>query len=185
MLASPFAWMVRVGIIDVFIPFIIFFIVLFALLQRANLFSERRLNATISLALSLLIVVPHATGRYPANADPIIFLNNILPGAGVLTIVILLALMMLGLVGARFFSPSGGMIGILGLIALAGIILNAIRPLRELQFLNDPALQSAVIVILVFGLVVWYVMGEDRYADETIEERRRRIRDGWRAWFGV
>ncbi|MDP7647099.1 MAG: hypothetical protein QGH82_03375, partial [Candidatus Woesearchaeota archaeon] len=92
----------------------------------------------------------------------VLILNKILPGAGVLTIVILLALMLLGFTGFQIFSPGSGAVGIIGIVALALVVLNAVLPNKiGLKFLNDPALQSAIIVILVFGLVVWFVMGSD------------------------
>ena len=156
---APLAWMASAGVLDLFLPLLVFFTVLFALLQASGMF-ERKLNAVISLAISLLIVLPHTAGSYPVGSDPVLILNKILPGAGVLTIVILLALMLLGFTGFQVFSPGSGVVGILGIIALALVVLNAVLPNKlGLKFLNDPTLQSAIIVILVFGLVVWFVMG--------------------------
>ncbi len=159
---APLAWLASAGVLDLFLPLLVFFAVLFALLQTTGMF-ERKLNAVIALAISLLIVLPHTAGSYPPGSDPVLILNKILPGAGVLTIVILLALMLLGLTGFQIFSPGSGVVGLIGIVALALVVLNAVLPDKVgLKFLNDPTLQSAIIVILVFGLVVWFVMGDDR-----------------------
>ena len=159
---APLARLASAGVLDLFLPLLVFFAVLFALLQTTGMF-ERKLNAVIALAISLLIVLPHTAGSYPPGSDPVLILNKILPGAGVLTIVILLALMLLGLTGFQIFSPGSGVVGLIGIVALALVVLNAVLPDKVgLKFLNDPTLQSAIIVILVFGLVVWFVMGDDR-----------------------
>ncbi|MBI4144143.1 hypothetical protein HY486_02760 [Candidatus Woesearchaeota archaeon] len=186
MVYNAIQYLQSIGFIDLIIPFLVFFTIIFALLQRSNLF-ERRINAIISLAFSLMIVLPHVTNTYPTNFDPVVVMNQILPSAGVLTIVILLALMIIGLTGAQIFSPFSGMIGIIGLIVLAIIVIYVLTPqtFPWLYFLNDPGLQSAIIVLLVFALVVWFVMREDNTPEnETPEARNERTIGSWRRFFG-
>lgn len=157
------------GIVDVILPFILVFTLVYAILQKANIFGEgsKKFNLIIALVLGLLFVVPHVTGQYGRlGFDPVKVLNETLPSVSVLLIAFLLVLILIGLFGV---SSSGGIATIavvISLIAVATIFSNATGLWGSaglpfyLAWLEDPDLQALVIIILVFGLIVWFITKE-------------------------
>jgi ascorbate-specific PTS system EIIC-type component UlaA len=54
-------------------------------------------------------------------------------------------------------------VGVIAVLALGFIVLHAVSPYQLplwLQFLSDPAFQALVIILIVFGLIVWFVTKE-------------------------
>ena len=161
------------GFMDLIVPFLLFFAVFFAILQKVALFKkadntpDRKLNTIISLALGLAIVVPHTAGVMPSQYDPVLILQGILPSSGIVVIVALFAVMLLGFAGGgqvpNFLT---GLVGIGSVLALLLIALYAIWPRTpQLAFLGNPVTQSALIIIAVMGLVIWFVVGSDERTD--------------------
>ena len=120
----------------------------------------------ISLVIGILFVVPHITGRYRTwgFADPVEIINQSIPYLAVIIVAILLLLIMVGMVtGGEAFGDvlQGGGI-IISLIAVFAIFGRASGWLSAswLSFLDDPDIQALVIIILVFGLIVYFVTSE-------------------------
>lgn len=158
------------GVIDGLLPFLLIFTLMFGILQKAQIFKknesgDNKINGIISAIIAALIVIPHMIGGiYPAGFDPIVIINQMLPSAGVLLVSILLVLMMLGLVGGR--QKEGGLLTWIVLIAIGILlmsIISAIWPsIPILKYLAaDASLLTLLIVILVFGLIVWFVTKDD------------------------
>lgn len=157
------------GIVDVILPFILIFTVVYAILQKAKIFGEgsKKFNLIIALVLGMLFVVPHVTGQYGRlGFDPVEVLNETLPGVSVLLIAFLLVLILVGLFGV---SSSGGIATIaviISLVAITTIFSNATGLWGSaglpfyLAWLEDPDLQALLIIILVFGLIVWFITKE-------------------------
>lgn len=168
------------GFVDAFLPFLLIFVLLFAILNRVKLFqtssnkADRRLNGLISFAISLMVVIPHVLGRYPRNMDPVILINTLLPSAAVLIVAILLLMLLLGLTQENLPSVASAWIGYLGIIILGIVIASVIWPTwTQGTFLSDPTLQALVIILLVMGLVVWFVTrteGEETEYEESFLE---------------
>ena len=163
----------RSGFMDLILPLLLFFAVFFAILQKVELFktkegkTDRKLNTVIALALGLSIVVPHAAGVLPAQYDPVLVLQGILPSSGIVIIVALFAVMLLGFAGGgQVPNYLTGLVGIGSVLALLVIALYAIWPRTpQLAFLNNPVMQSALIIIAVMGLVIWFVTSDDEKYD--------------------
>jgi uncharacterized membrane protein YqhA len=155
------------GIIDGLLPFLLIFTLMFAILVKTGIFKEsRKIAGVISATIAALIVIPHMIGGvYPAGYDPINIINQMLPSAGILLVAILLVLMMIGLVGGATDKKSGWMTWIvtiaIGLLLLT--IISAIWPSVPIlnYFVADASLLALLIVILVFGLIVWFVTKDD------------------------
>jgi hypothetical protein len=172
---SAIFYLEQIGLVDVFLPFILIFTIIFAILQKVMLFKkagetdkpDKRINGIISFAISLLIVIPHVTGSYPPGQDVIELLNLILPQTVVLLFVIFLVLLLLGLAGGKHTASESPLVGIAALIALGGlgvILWNAFFPYRTpywLYWLNDPEFQSLLVVLLILGLVGYFAMKEE------------------------
>ena len=55
------------GLTDVILPFMLIFVIIFAILQKTKILGESRknLNVVIAIVVGLLVIIPHATGRFP------------------------------------------------------------------------------------------------------------------------
>jgi len=181
------------GLTDAILPFILIFTVLFAILMKVEIFTEkkdgkpvasRRYNSIIALAIALLVVIPHVTRSYAADADPITIINTFLPGAVVITVVLLLFLMISGFVGGGTEAKNSGLValaGILALLALGFVFWKALYPYTGptwLYWLDDWQLQSVVVAILLMGLVVWYIV-----KDDTPEKKPTSMPEVLKEWF--
>ncbi|MEK6874424.1 MAG: hypothetical protein AABX52_01600 [Nanoarchaeota archaeon] len=155
---------VRFGFYDVILPFLLIFTVIYATMVKAKILGEnKRIQMVISLALALTFLYPHFAGIQP---DPVALLNAVIPNVTVLAIAIVLFLILLGLVGIEF----GGILQMLAvlasLIAVGFFFLLALgyRPIEWIyQYfpaLLDPQVQDLAIIILIFGIIVWFVVRE-------------------------
>lgn len=158
------------GLRDLLIPFAIIFALVFALLQSMKIFKKggtgtdkdeanRRINAVIAIGVALAALIPHYTGR---GFDIILFMNVFLPHSFLLLFVVLLFLALVGSVSdikKPKEHPFVGIIAIVAVIALVFIVLQSTQQVNYqfLYFLNDPNMQALAIVVLVFGLVIWYI----------------------------
>ncbi|MEM4263431.1 MAG: hypothetical protein QW666_00865 [Candidatus Woesearchaeota archaeon] len=146
------------GLSDVILPFILIFTIVFAVLSKIQLFAENKYNSVISLAIALMVVIPHTLGKYPPGMDIVTIINTALPEATLLIIAIVILLILTGLLWGE--APKSGLfIGIVAIIAiliLASIFLSTITPIPIISNL-DPRLITLIVGILVFGLIFLYV----------------------------
>ena len=165
---DTFYYLQQWGILDVLVPFILIFTIVYAVLQKINIFAKgatdtsgKRFNAIIALAITLTAIIPHVLGTYPPGTDIIVIINNSLPEVVLLIVAVLLLMIMLGLVYGEW--PAGtalaGIAAIGSAVILVGIFLSNIITIPILSYL-DPQLQTLIVVIIVFGLVFLYVTYE-------------------------
>jgi hypothetical protein len=182
------------GLTDVVLPFVLLFTVLFAILMKVGIFTEpgkddsgksarvpsRRFNSVIALVMSLIVVIPHVTRSYASDADPITIINTFLPGAMVIIIVLVVTLLLIGFLGGKHNVRESGLtaiIGILAMLGLAVILWRALYPYTGptwLYWLDDPDLLGVAAAILILGLVVWYVTGDDK-PKKSMPERAKEL----------
>jgi len=153
-------YMQQWGVMDLFLPFILIFTILFAVLQKIGLFGAegKKYNVALSVAMALLVVIPHVMGTYPPGKDVVEIINNSIPEVALLMIVVVMVLLMLGL--TRGEKITGGYIGVgISIIAAAILAFIFIGNLSPVPILNriDPALQSLIVILLIFGGIVYYV----------------------------
>ncbi len=171
------------GIADVVLPFLLIFTIIFAVLQRIKLFGEhaKNVNVMISLIISILTVVPHMTGAFPSNYDPVRIINTLIPGAGVLAVAIILILFLFGMFGKEFV---GG--GTPGWIAVAILLVLGYLFGATVGWWQAPGqsfggwwgsdLSTLIVIILVFGLVFWWIISEPpKHHGEKLLERGLRF----------
>ncbi len=147
------------GFLDFVLPFILIFGITFALLEKLGIFGERKYNTVIAVAIGLLITIPHAL--YPQPNDAVSIIQKYLPEFVFLALAMVLVLMLLGMVGG---TPVTGIItALLGIAAVGYFLISVIRGAAGYElpftFLKDPNFIAVMIVILVFGIVVYYVAG--------------------------
>lgn len=152
------------GLTDAILPFVLIFTVIFAILQKAKIFGaeSKKYNIVFSLVVSLLVVIPHMTRSYPPGADVVEILNQAIPSISVLIIAVIMFLVLAGI----FFEPKGGgwvsgLVLLLSILAVIWIFGKAAGWWHNMPFwLNDPDVQALVVIILVFGIIIWFVTAE-------------------------
>src|SRR3990172_11870708 len=111
------------GLTDVMLPFLLFFVVLFALLSKTRVLGEdkKKFNLIIALVVSLLIVIPHVLNVYPQGTDPIDIMNTALPQVSLIAVAVIFLLILIGLFGgeAKWMGSSlSGWIAILSFVII-------------------------------------------------------------------
>ncbi len=161
----------RIGVADVLLPFLLVFVIVYAVLQKTKILGEdsKKFNIIIALVMGLAVVFPHVLGYYPPGKDVVNIINAALPNVSVIIIAILMFLILVGVFGANVKvagTSFGGVIAVLSLLAIVYIFGTAAGWFgggsfpNWLYFLNDPETMGTVIAILVFGLVIWFITKE-------------------------
>jgi len=176
------------GLYDVILPFILIFAVLYAILQQTKIFNEpklkqdgtpeldagkpvmgpnKKVNLIISLAISLMIVIPHVTGGfYSSNVDPINILNSLLPSTMAIVVAVLVFLILAGVVGGGTEAGVTTVIVIVAILAVVGFIAaltTSVFPYglpSWLSFMTDPSMQALLLVLLIGGIIIWYIQSD-------------------------
>jgi hypothetical protein len=197
-LRGVFQYLQDFGFLDFVLPFILIFVVVFAILQKVVLFKsdvkwdktqkkyvpaaaadkipDRKINALIAMAVSLILVVPHAAGMYPADMDPIALISSFLPSTVVVLAAVFVIMMLLGFAGAGEKSALQLLIAAVGVGLLVFLFILNIFPTffpSGFYWLADPTIQALLFVLLIMALVVYWVMkpsGTGKTVPENLKE---------------
>jgi len=158
------------GLMDVLLPFLLIFTIVFAVLQKSEIFGtdKKNFNVMIALIMGLAVVIPHVTGMYPGNWDVVDIINKSLPNVSLLMVAIIMVILLLGIFGAGTSWKGSSITGVIALIAFIAVIyiFGAAAELwginNRIGFLSDPDVQALVVVILVFGILVWFITKEEK-----------------------
>jgi hypothetical protein len=164
------------GFTDAILPFLLFFALLFAVLQKVHLFgqtkgdewvSNRKLNGVASFVIAMMIVIPHIIS--PSPNDPVSIVNKILPASALIIFALVIIILLVGMTsmkgGDYIKSPLVSLAGLGGVLVLAYVFLATMFPTRlgiGLGPLRDPKIQALVIVVAIFAVIVWFVTKEDK-----------------------
>lgn len=165
------------GVADVLLPFLLVFTVVFAVLQKAKILGKdsKKYNVIVAMVMAFSVIFPHILGYYPPTSDPVIIINSSLPQISVVIIAIVMVMLLLGVFGADIdlagkgintwilFIAFGTVIYVFG--TNAGFFGNGTFP-RWLWFLEDPNTQSLLVMILVFGGIIYFITKEDKPKDD-------------------
>ena len=159
------------GIFDVLLPFILVFTIVFAVLQKAKIFGEgkKNFNSMIALVMGFSVIIPHVLGTYPPGANPVDIINKALPDVSIVLIAVVMLLLIIGIMGGEvkwIGSSISGWIAIVSLLIVIYIFGRAAGWFagglpRGLWWLDDPNTQAFIVIILVFGVIVWYITKDD------------------------
>lgn len=164
------------GLMDVFVPFMLVFTLVYAILYKIQIFGEgaekNRYYAIIALAIALGVIIPHSTGIYSYGNDPVVIINSSLPSIAAVMVALISVLILIGAFGWKFL---GGEIFkvIFGLIAF-GTVLYVFGTSAgwfpygysaSLDYYIPPEVQSLIIILLVFGLIVYFIIGGEVKTD--------------------
>ncbi|MBL7054260.1 hypothetical protein ISS05_00715 [Candidatus Woesearchaeota archaeon] len=155
------------GLIDILLPFLLIFTILFAVLEKTHILGadKRNLNAVLSLVFSLIVIVPHATGNYPAGYDPVQILNAALPSVSLIAVAIVMLLIMIGLFAHDKVMLGLTMPGWVALVSVITIVLifgsaagwyaSGFNSWLESIFGSDAL--AIVIMLVVFGVIIAFI----------------------------
>jgi hypothetical protein len=184
----------EIGSLDVALPFLLIFTIIFAALQKTGILgtkegteaekSGKRYNIVVALVIALLIVIPHVVyhdgditngrlgGALMGLPDVVEIINNALPAISVWIVGILMLLLILGLFGAKFGvldTPISTWVTGAAVIIVAYIFAASAGYVRQLpgplKILHEPSNQAALIIILVFAIIIWFVVREPAQPD--------------------
>lgn len=163
------------GLTDVLLPFLLVFAVVFAILQKVKIFGsgKKNINVILSLVIGLLVVIPHVTNSYPPGQDVVEIMNSAIPNISIILIAIVMLLILVGVFGSEV-SIAGTSLA--GWIALASFLVVGYIFGRSagwfqywpnwLGWLDDPNTQALVVILLVFGVLIWFVTKEPNSRDD-------------------
>src|SRR3989338_4183191 len=158
------------GVMDFLLPFILVFTIVFAVTAKLALFKEQKqFRVVIALVLALLFVVPHITGTYPLGYDPVQVMNEALPSISLVSVAAIMVLLLMGIFGADFTAAAAPWIAIVSMgfvVYIFGASLKLWRGPYDVFFLWSSDVTELMIVLLIFGLVVWFIVKEPRKPGE-------------------
>ena len=169
------------GVAEVALPFLLIFTIVFAVLQQVKIFDKKNINLGLAVLFALTAVIPHMTGRYPPNYDPIVIINALVPSAAVLAIAILLVLVLLGMWGMEMGKgvPTIAIVIIIGvLFYVFGATVNWWQLPSDIIYWWDEDLTILLVVILVFGGIIFFITSDEKSSGlkdifEELTKRRK------------
>lgn len=158
-----------IGFVDVLLPFLLIFTVIFAVLEKTKILGEGKRNMNVGLAFvfALLVVVPHVTGKFPAGYDPVKVINAALPTVSLLVVAIIALLILIGVFAhdrVMLGLTAPGWVGLFSILAIVFIFGSAsgwwqTGVLDWLENIFGSNVVAVLIMLLVFGIVIAFVTG--------------------------
>lgn len=143
----------QIGFYDVFLPFLLVFAIVFAVLEKTKIFGERgRVNLIIALVIALLLVV---------QRDIVNTINTFLPSVSLILVIVLAFLLVLTMVAGKEFKGLGGSAMGVAVIAIIIALALALSP-RLPNFLAPSEREALLRIAIPVGIVLlaaWYVGG--------------------------
>lgn len=173
------------GVADVLLPFLLVFTIIFAVLQKSHILGKEKknFNVMVALIMGLAVVFPHVLGTYPAEADPVNIINQALPNVSIVVIAIMSILLLIGLLGGEVKWIGSSMSGWIAIICFLVVIYIFGRAAgwfsyglpNWLRWLDNEDTQALIVILLVFGILVWYITKDDsakkgKFLSETMED---------------
>ena len=159
----------RVGFVDVLLPFLLVFTIIFAILEKTKILGEgkRNMNVGIAMIFALIVVIPHITGNFPAGFDPVQIINAALPSVSLVIIAIVSLMILVGVFAhdrLLWGMTAPGWIGFVSIVIIAFIFGSAagwwqVGFLDWLDSIFGSDVIAVIIMILVFGIIIAFVTG--------------------------
>lgn len=172
MLGEGVRSLVGAGLIDIILPFALFFAIIFSILQMVKIFKKgenpnKAVNAIVALAISLLMIIPHIIN--PSPNDLVNIINNWLPGVGFILIAIVLVFLVSGMLaggasGQKIMGAEKYAFWVALVLVLITFLVNVYPHMVKYRYMGwlyifvNPLIQSAIVAIAVFALIIWLVV---------------------------
>lgn len=153
------------GLTDVMLPFLLIFVVIFALMAKTRILGEdkKKYNLVVALVIALLVVIPHVLNYYPPEADIVEIMNTALPQVSIIAVAVIMLLILIGLFGgeAKWMGSSlSGWIAIISFIIILIIFGGAAGWWYDWSWFYEffgAETVAIIVMILVFAIIVWWV----------------------------
>ncbi|MEA2035941.1 MAG: hypothetical protein U9O94_00425 [Nanoarchaeota archaeon] len=151
------------GLRDVMLPFLLIFVIFFAILAKARIFGEdkKKINLIVALVVASLVVIPHVLNSYPDNADPIDIINQALPHISLVIVAAIGALIIIGAFGGQVTTKPAYLTG--GVVVV-GAVIYTIFVYPSLS----PLLLAIAIIMLITTAFSNPQEGKSNYVQATI-----------------
>ena len=159
----------RVGFIDVLLPFLLVFTIIFAILEKTKILWEwqRNMNMVIAMHLALRGVITHIKVNLPACYYPVQIINAGLPSVSLVIIAIVSLMILVGVFAhdrLLWGMTAPGWIGFVSIVIIAFIFGSAagwwqVGFLDWLDSIFGSDVIAVIIMILVFGIIIAFVTG--------------------------
>ncbi|MBI4440720.1 hypothetical protein HY639_00990 [Candidatus Woesearchaeota archaeon] len=159
------------GLMDILIPFMLVFTIIFSILLKIQILSKdaadnRRYAAIIALTLALAVIIPHSTNLYPSGSDPVVIINTSLPSIAAIMIALVMVLILIGSFGFGFeggdiFKSVFAIVAFLTVLYIFGSSAGwfPYTLTGTFDYYVPPEVQSLIVILLVFGLIVSVIVG--------------------------
>lgn len=164
-----FVTLERVGFVDVLLPFLLVFTVIFAVLDKTKIMGDGKRNMNVGLAavFALLVVIPHVTGNFIAGYDPVAIINSALPSVSLVVVAVIALMILIGVFAhdrIMLGMTAPGWVGLFSVVTLVFIFGSSAGwwNIGVLQWLEDvfgSDVIAVLIMILVFGIIIAFVTG--------------------------
>lgn len=159
----------RIGFVDVLLPFLLIFTLIFAVLEKTKILGEgkRNMNIGIAFIFALLVVVPHVTGNFPAGYDPVQIINAALPSVSLVVVAVIALMILIGVFAhdrVMLGLTAPGWVGLFSIVTLVFIFGSAAGwwqtgILQWLENIFGSDIVAVAIMLLVFGIIIAFVTG--------------------------
>src|SRR3989338_5287256 len=168
--------------IEVVLVFLLIFVIIYAILQKTKILGEakKNLNIVVAMVVGLLVVIPHVTGRFPPNADPVIIIQDALPSISIVLVAIIFLLILIGVFGQEKIFLGMSMPGWIAFFSFAVVLIvfggaagwwSGYFGQTLEQFVGAESI-AVVIMLLVFGIIIAWVTSDSKESDERSTMKR-------------
>ena len=168
--------------VEVVLVFLLIFVIIYAILQKTKILGEgkKNLNIVVAIVVGLLVVIPHVTGRFPPNADPVLIIQDALPSISIVLVAIVFLLILIGVFGQERVMLGLSMPGWIAMFSFGIIIIifggaagwwsgyfgNTLE-----QFVGAESV-AVVIMLLVFGVIIAWVTSDSKESEDKSTMKR-------------
>ena len=179
---DQFARMLDQWNIQVVLIFLLIFVIIYAILQKTRILGDgkKNLNIMVAVIVGLLVIIPHVTGRFPPNADPVVIIGDALPSISIVLVAIIFLLIMIGVFGQEKVFLGMSMPGWVAFFSFAVIVIvfggsagwwsgyfgNTIEQLFGTESI------AVIIMLLVFGMVIAWITSDSKESDDRSAMKR-------------
>ena len=169
------------GLTQVMLPFLLIFVIVFAILQKTRILGENKknLNVVVAMVVGLLAVVPHVTGKFAPESDPVLIINNSLPSVSIVLVAVVFLLILIGVFGQDVVMLGMTAPGWIILISLVIILIifggsagwwdDSFGIALERVFGEEGI--AIAIMLLVFGIIIAWVTSEPKSDTKPLLKR--------------
>ncbi len=155
--------LIDIGLVDVLLPFLLIFTIMYAILTKSEILGKKKnFNIAVAFVIALLVIV---------EGHVVQIMTSAIPNISIVVVAVVMFLIMVGLLGGKASWVGGSVSGwvtiISGAIVLyifgvsAGWWGDGYSNVSWLRWLDNPQTMSTVIILLVFGIIVWFITKED------------------------